>query len=320
MDVWRCAIYIIYFGNYLNISFFQDYNEWTNFLQRDNKDEIRIILIHSRSLPSIQAKLVVYKTYQSKIKSENIYLHHDYDDYDEISKMSAKQKLLLFRRTVDVLSESIPRQEIPNIIEQAAIRALTSQNIRQLCFDAFIKDDGKNVGTVAHEPYRCYSMLTVRRLKENLADETLQKIGESLGSEICIGILEYIQTKVKAKLRSDLISLRFELSPKIYASFTLLVSSVFLLIFNPLLGLLLAAGTFFATLWWSVDVNSTEWRKQVADEIYDKVIEKRRTILEKIQPEIESLCQKASTDLNRVSKNIRVLEEGIKIIPLDQCK
>lgn len=304
----------------LKYFFFQNSNEWTHFLQRDKNDEIRVILIHSKSLPLIQAKLVVYKTYESEIKSKHIFLHHEFDDYEEISKMSAKQKLLRFRLTVDVLSESIPSREIPNIIKEAASQALTSQNIRQLCFDAFIDDEGKNVGTVANAPYRCYSLITVRRLKENLADKTLLKIGESLGSEICIGILEHIQTKVKAKLKSDLISLRFELSPKVFASLTLIVTSIFMFIFNPLLGLLIAAGTFFATLWWSVDVNSTEWREKVADEIYDKVKEKRRTILEKIQPEIESLCKKASTELDRVSKNIRVLEEEIKIIPLDQCK
>lgn len=35
-------------------------------------------------------------------------------------------------------------------------------------------------------------MIMVRWLKENLLDKILFKIGELLGFEICIGILEYI--------------------------------------------------------------------------------------------------------------------------------
>lgn len=163
-------------------------------------------------------------------------------------------------------------------------------------------------------------MITVWRLKKNLSDKTLHKIYESLGSEICIGILEHIQTNVKVKLKQDPVSLRFELSPKAFASLSVFLSSFIIFVFNPLFGLLFAVGAVFATLWWSDDVNSKEWRTNIADEIYDKIQEKRQTMLEKVQSEIESLCRKASTDLDRVSENIRVVEEEIGVIPLKQCK
>lgn len=268
----------------------------------------------------IDSKLTVFRKFEDNIKSGNIFLHHAFEDFEKISKLSAQKKLAWFRNMVEVLSRSIPGQEIPNIIEEAANRALSSHNIRELCFDVVIDDKGKNVGTVANSPYRCYSMITIRRLKENLSDKTLHKIYESLGSEICIGISKHIQTTVKVKLKQDPISVRFKLSQKAFASFSLFLSSFLISVYNPLFGLLLAVVAVFVTLWWSVDVNSKEWRKKIADEIYDKIQEKRLAMLEKVQPEIESLCRKASTDLDRVSKQIKEVEEAIEAIPLEQCK
>lgn len=50
-------------------------------------------------------------------------------------------------------------------------------------------------------------------------------------------------------------------------------------IFFSLLGLVLAMGSLLVTFIMPVDVNSTEWRRKVANEVYDKAQENRNEIL-----------------------------------------
>lgn len=290
------------------------------FLQANRNDIVRIILIKSDSLPIVEAKLEVYKVFKSHIDSKNILLHHEFEEYNEIAKLSFHRKMSLFCEKIQDLSSSIPIVNLTTIINEAEDRALTMANIKQLCYEANIKHDGKDVGTVNDRSYVCYSIFTVRKLKTYLVEETLQKIGESLGSEICIEILREIESKVKSELKKDLIHLEVELKKELFASFSVIVMMAISFFISSWLGLLVAVGTIFVTLVMSVDVNSPEWRSKVADEIHRKVTEHRSAILRKVLPDIEKQCRQTSNDLETVANSLLALQRDIQLIDQKQCK
>lgn len=268
----------------------------------------------------IDAKLHVYNEFRNIIEKSEIYLHHEFEDYEEIAKMSARNKIAGFGSMVKTLSKSIPIENLDSIINEAADRALTQENVRQLCFGVDIKDDGKSIGTVKSSSYVCFSTFTVRRLKKYLAQETLQKVGESLGSEICTGILRYIESKVKAELKGDLIHLELELTNEIFATFTIIVMAVLSFYFTSWFTLIMMVGSMVVVAVLTVDVNSVEWRRKVADEIYNKVRDKRSNILRKVTPEIKALCQNTSKDLGTVAEKILKIRDRIQLIDKIESK
>lgn len=268
----------------------------------------------------VEAKLKVYKTFKSHIDSENIFLHHVFEEYDEVAKLSFHRKLSWFCENIKEYSKSISEANLEKIIKEAEDKALTKTNVRDLCFGANIKDDKVDVGTAHDRSYVCYSIFRVRKLKEILVEETLQKIGESLGSEICREILRHIESRVKTKLKKDLIPLKLELTKELFASVTVIVMMAISLFFSSWLGVLVAVGTFFYTLVTTVDVNSYEWRRNVADEIHEKVTDKKSAILKKILPDIQNLCKTTSTDLKKVADSLLALQQNIQLINQDHGK
>lgn len=110
--------------------------------------------------------------------------------------------------------------------------------------------------------------------------------GDVLGSEIKKGILQYIRSKVQSELQHDMIRFQFEIPPEIIKSLFLAIVWVIPFIFCPLLGLVLAMRSLVVTFIMLVDVNSTEWRRKVDKEVYDKIQENRNEILKNIQKEV----------------------------------
>lgn len=290
------------------------------FLEANKHDDVRVILIKSDSLPIVEAKLEVYKALKVHIISENMFLHHELEEYDEIAKLSFHRKLSSFSGKILDLSKNIPIASLTKIIMEAEENVFTCRNIRDLCHSAVIRNEGRYVGTADDRSYECYSMFTIKKLKECLVEETLNKIGESLGSEICTGILKYIESRVKSELKKDLIHLKVELTKELFASISLIVIMAISYFFSSWLSLLVAVGTFFVTLVMSVDVNSYAWRNKVADEICGKVRAHRSEILDKVLPDIEKLCKKTSRDLENVAELLLALQRNIQLVNQKQCK
>lgn len=281
---------------------------------------MRVILIKSDSLPIVEAKFEVYKALKDRINSEKMCLHHVLEEYDEIAKLSFHRKLSSFSGIIEDLSKNIPIEGLTTIIKEAEEKVFTHWNVRNLCYSAIIRNGERYVGTAEDGSYLCYSMFTVKILKECLVEETLKKIGESLGSEICTGILRYIESKVKSELKKDLIRLKVELTKELFVSISLTVLVAFAYFYSPWLSLLLTVTTFFFTLVMRVDVNSNEWRSKVADEICEKVRDYRSAILCKILPDIETLCKKTSKDLENVAELLLAHQREIQVVNQMQCK
>lgn len=281
---------------------------------------MRVILIKSDSLPIVEAKFEVYKALRDHINSGNMFLHHVMEEYDEIAKLSFHRKLSYFSGKILDLSNNIPIASLTTIITEAAENVFTHSKIRNLCHSAMIRYDGEDVGTADDRSYVCYSMFTVTKLKKCLVEETLKKIGDSLASEICTGILRDIESKVKSELKKDLIHLKVELTKELLASISLIVMLAISVFISAWLNLLVAMGTFFVTLVMPIDVNSYTWRNKVADEIWGNIRDNRCAIFNKVLLDVEKLCRKTSSDLENVAKSLQAYQREIQLVNQKQCK
>lgn len=268
----------------------------------------------------MEAKLEVYKALKDSIISEHMFLHHVFEEYDEIAKLCFHRKLSSFSGKILDLSKNIPIDSLTIIIMEAEEEVFTSRIIRNLCHCVIIRNDRQIVGTANDSSYVCYSMFTVKKLKEYLVEETLKKIGESLASEICTGILRYIESRVKCELKEDLMRLKVELTKELFVSISLTVLIGLAYLYSTWLSLFLTVTNVVVTLVRYVDVNSSAWRNKVADEICEKVRQCRSKILRKILPDIEKVCKKTSRDLENVAELLLAHQREIQVVNQMQCK
>lgn len=279
-----------------------------------------MILIKSECIPVIEAKLSAYHKFKPHIDSEDIFILHEFEEFDEIAKLSAQKKITWLYEELENLSGKIPH-DLEEIINKAEGKSLTKENIRDICYFVDLNDDdGNRIGTVYSSAYLCYSVFTVKKLKGVLVRETLNGIGNSLGSEICNGILQHIESNVKSSLVNGFADLKMELSEKLYYSVKDIVITAIFFIFSTWIGLIFTVSMIVVTLVWPENINSESWRQKVADEIYEKVKENKSAILENFKPHIESRCQKTSQDLKDVAQKVFDLQKEIHLVNQKQCE
>lgn len=254
----------------------------------------------------VDAKFKVYRTL--KMKPKQVFLHHEYEDSDDISRWIASQKIATVRASVQLTMDSLSSEHLASVINSALHNSLTQQNIRNLCCDVYIKTREENVGSVGSGRYACHLTKTVRRLKQVLVEETLKKTAKFLGTEICNGILHHIEIAVQGKITEDLIKLRSRISDEIHVLFEISITAIIFNIIYSIVSVFFYIGVFFITIIYPVDVNSREWREKVADEIFEKVLEHRQDLTIHILQEMKRIWSKTVNDLISISTQLSRFE------------
>lgn len=115
---------------------FQDnsQNAFQHFLDGDNP--IKVILITSKSLPIVEAKLTVYKKYKHVINKKNIFLQHEHEEFDDVAKLIAYQKVMEFCSSVESVINAFS-VDLYKIVSDYEGRPLTANKIREMCLKAF---------------------------------------------------------------------------------------------------------------------------------------------------------------------------------------
>lgn len=173
------------FEKKLKYSFiFKDSDDWERFLQDNKENQVRVILIHSKSLRVIEAKLRVYREYKSVIDSGKIFLHHVYDDFEEISKLSAHSKMTWLCSVVQTLRNNLDC--LNAILEKDMDRVLTEENILTPSQKAFVLSD-------------FFVFPEVSTLGENkeIILSTLERSLEVLGSTIYSEVSKHFESQIK---------------------------------------------------------------------------------------------------------------------------
>ncbi|XP_052695493.1 uncharacterized protein LOC128173851 isoform X6 [Crassostrea angulata] len=116
-------------------------NEFFNVIE----DTItRVILIKSKSLPVVDAKLTVYKKYKHLIDKQKIILQHEYEEFDDVAKFIAYQMISLYCTFVESVINAFT-MDLPKMISDCPVELLTVGKIKQLCLEVFETIEDKDV-------------------------------------------------------------------------------------------------------------------------------------------------------------------------------
>lgn len=280
----------------------------------------KVILVHSESMQVVDAKLKVYKTFKSYLEQTQIFLHHEYEDSDDIAKWIASQKIASLSDYVQSTIDLFSREHLSLVIENALKNSLTQENIRDLCCYVVIKTGYVTVGSVSSESYACRLTFTIQRLKGTLVDETLKQTAKLLGTKICNGILDHIETVVQSKLTEELRKLGFQITDEIQARIEGSITYIIFEIIHSVAGVIMSIGAFFITLIYPVDINSKEWRQKIADEIFEKIDGNRLSLSTHILEEIMGICSKTVDDLKNILNQLTTHETKTFSIDQKKCK
>lgn len=295
--------------------FYQEVGNKVAFFHQALKDMLRVIWIYSKSVNVVDAKLVVFTNYESYLKNETIYLQHAFDNAENVIRFGAYQQVKSLEKMIDSISESVPIDSFEMILKAAIDKVLSRELIRELSYDTFLRDNGVNVGTVAYASYSCGSMSTVRQIQEQLVNLTLKGAVKTLGLEICRRILKQIESKTSTKLEENFSHLKF--NDDDLATITVAVVDD---VFSPFLGISISVGTLNTTSACSVDVNSKDWRRKVADEIYDTIYKYKTDILIQTGLQVKLMCLQTVEELIAVLKNIADFKRNIGYLEQKSCK
>lgn len=278
-----------------------------------NKDVVKVILIHSKSLNVIEAKEIVYNEYKHRFYSENVYVQHASEDYDEISKLSGHRKITMYMQLVESLRESIPLSEIEYIVYRAGSRTFSKENITSVCFDAVIEESG-NTGS---DPYYCRSFFTVRRLKRELVDKTLELVRQSLGSDVSREIQHHIAREFRDSFDTSQHFFTFIIPKFIFDSMIFGIAIIAAYWINLIAGVIIYAVDIGATFLFAVNVNSPSWRRDIATEIHDNLAKNKEKVLKEITLNIKKRCTETINQLRDVSRQLEDFKKDIDLIDQD---
>lgn len=278
---------------------------------------VKVIRIYSRSVRVIDAKLCVYNEYKHMI-TETVHLHHDYEGYEEIAKLSGVQKLQSLINILLLVKDNILQDSLKDIVEEAAVDVFSLETITDLCYAVCLQDGDDYIGTVDSPSYCCRSIFTVKRIKKALVEKTLEAMTKLLGTEICKRIFKLIEEQIKRKLQREFPNLKLDISLINFDAFAFLKVYI-MAIFWPIVAVVLAVSMVF-TLLFSVDINDKLWRGPVAKEIYESIMKNRSMLMREILRKIRDLCSRTKSDLDKTVKELEHYKDRMAPLNQQECK
>lgn len=281
----------------------------------------KVIWIHSESIRMIDAKLKVFQEYEQNVCHENILMYHDLEENkDEIFKLSGRQMLESLYEKTRSQKGKVPDQSLHLILEEAANRALTKEQIREFCESVGLHYKGDHVGKCGDRAYTCYSKSTVDIIKQNLVEETLEKTAKLLGKEICRGISEHIRPNVQKSVDEQVMNLKYSISDELMPIIGVVLHPLIVRIFQDVIEIIFAAWAYIVIFFRTINVNSLRWRWKVADEIHSVISEKIKDIINTILPYVKEICDITRDDIETVCKKIEKCKEEITLPGKEKSK
>lgn len=253
----------------------------------------------------IDAKLLVYTKYEGilseceekeKGSTRHILLHHEVEDYENICKSSAIQRLTKLYNTFTSIKNNIPKESsIDTIVLGTFNSILSKKNIQRICNEIDLWMDSCHIGKVG-DAYLCTNSKTQSKIRTNLIKKSLEKIEVSLSKEIYYRLFEYVTLIPKANNKEYFRNGDFQSTP------------------NPIsLHLKPTANDMRQPTneIHKVDVNSVLFRTEIADIVYKEVLRKEGIIKKKIKAEIRTICEKTTHELQTIAARMRLWKNNM---------
>lgn len=283
-----------------------------DFFHRKNENLIKVILIGGDSSDVTETKRTVKKKYEKFFQFQTIHLHHENEHYAEVARLIAHKKIAPFLQYVMSVRNSIPLNRIEDIVRNAVERALSKDSITRLCFEAVINESG---GDISSGPYVCRSIYTVKRLKKELVQKTLESVSKYLGEDICKEMQRHIVSDLESKFNIDVNPfIKF-----LKMSALILLQSVLTMIaaiMNPFAGMIVGIVSAVGTVIITVNVNSEDWRRDVASEIYENINKNKQNLIRDVTLNIKERCRITIYQLEDIVKQLETFQRGIDYLSL----
>lgn len=271
---------------------------------------VRVIWIYSKSVNVVDAKLTVFLNYESYLKKETIYIHHELEHPKKVIEFSAYEQAKSLGTIMQLISESVPVNSLGPILQAATDRVLSKDTIIRLCNNVFLEDQNLDVGPTYYE--------TVKWLKRQLVIETLNDTAKNLGSEISRGILNHIQFTMTTILDEKKSKLQIEIPGTLFTTVAVMACNIISDIFDDIFTYnMFPVGVASVQ---PVDVNSRYWRRDVADQIYDQIVLNKTDCLRQIRSENDKICRQTIRELIKMSTTINDFKRSIGHIEQKTCK
>lgn len=283
-----------------------------DFFHRKNENLIKVILIGGDSSDVTETKRTVKKKYEKFFQFQTIHLHHEHEHYAEVARLIAHKKIAPFLQYVMSVRNSIPLNRIEDIVRNAVERALSKDSITRLCFEAVINESG---GDINSGPYVCRSIYTVKRLKKELVQKTLESVSKYLGEDICKEMQRHIVSDLESKFNIDVNPfIKF-----LKMSALILLQSVLTMIaaiMNPFAGMIVGIVSAVGTVIITVNVNSEDWRRDVASEIYENINKNKQNLIRDVTLNIKERCRITIYQLEDIVKQLETFQRRIDYLSL----
>lgn len=227
-------------------------------------------------------------------------MHHESEEYAAIAELIAHKKVETYKQSLITVKDSIPINRIGHIVKNAVLRALSKEMITELCFEASIEESGN----IDSDPYYCRSSSTIKRLKKELMEKTLQSVSDYLGSEICEEMQRYIVTDIKSKFDFYLDPFTKFLGISKLILIQSILTGIAAYFFNPYVSVIVGAATMVGTFFIAINVNSRSWRRNVASEIYERVSRNREEVVKEVTSNVKERCEITKFQLDLIAEQL----------------
>lgn len=250
--------------------------------------------------------------------TETVLLHHDFEGYEEIAKLSGVQKLQSLINILLFVKDNILQDSLKNIVEEAAGEVFTLETITDLCYAVSLQDGDDYIGTVHNRSYCCRSIFTVNRIKKTLVEKTLEAMAKLLGTEICKRIFKLIEKQIKRKLQHEFPDLKLDISIN-FDALELLIKVTIMAMLWPIVAIVLAFSMVYTFLF-SVNINDKLWRRSVAKEIYESIMKNRTMLMDELLRIIRDMCSRTKSDLDKTVKELEHYKDRMAPLNQQECK
>ena len=247
----------------------------------------------------------VFREYKDNFTLDYTFIHHVYDDNLEILKLSSFNTASTFLENGVYMTKITQLPNFRETILDELDATFSKKDLLDVCFRVHLKIDESDVGTVKHCSYSCNSKDNLVRLREMLVKETIQRICKSLGLAV--------RRTVKSH-RDELFQTRFSytMPSETYAD----IAKTAILNHVPCDFFGFGSKLPSESLPLQIDVNTVDWRTEVAGTLLNMIEEKKDDIVDTI---VEN-CTNTEETLKDVSTLLTDFTEEHRPIQLIKSK
>ncbi|XP_062576227.1 uncharacterized protein LOC134238117 [Saccostrea cucullata] len=269
----------------------------------------KAFLVSSNSESIENSKLSVYREYRDIFEDRYTRIYHELDSPKEFLFFSAKY-------TIDTLTNLLVKvirteYDIAVIVENTANEVFTREEILRRSRNIKI-----NFGSIYERRFSSHVRERVQQtenlsgvseyVREDLRDDALGYLKEMLDIELTREIKEiYLQEIFTNRVRRDTLG------------FLGIATQFFIRQLAPIIWILLTIFTFggyLFTIFREPKINSSQWRVQISETLYKKILDKKDYIVWRAAKNIKDICDQTFAELMVIISMLK----GVKSkIPLD---